>query len=43
MEILPSIAEQMRITMELTTQRAAMIGSKTDPYLVTDNCKPRFA
>uniref|UniRef100_F1KPU6 Nucleosome-remodeling factor subunit NURF301-like protein n=1 Tax=Ascaris suum TaxID=6253 RepID=F1KPU6_ASCSU len=37
MEILPSIAEQMRITMELTTQRAASIGSKMDPYLVTDN------
>lgn len=41
MEILPSIAEQMRITMELTTQRAASIGSKMDPYLVTDNRKFR--
>ncbi|KHN88718.1 Nucleosome-remodeling factor subunit [Toxocara canis] len=37
MELLPSIAEQMRVTMELTAQRVAATRTKIEPYLVTDN------
>ncbi|VDK42531.1 unnamed protein product [Anisakis simplex] len=40
-EILPLIAEQMHITIELTMKRAAKIRNSGEPYLIADNLVSR--